>query len=96
VQDVPGEIIAWNVIGSQLFRGTGLVRFLPSTLEGHVEVTLEQCINPALSMGTAVNGAVMRGCLEETLQNFKRLFETGEIGVTQGQLSARRFYREIQ
>lgn len=92
VRDVPGELIEWNLIGSQLFRGSGLVRFAASTLEGYVEVQLEQWITPALPLTRGVTSAVLRRHLDRTLRNFKQLFETGEIATTKGQPSGERSF----
>jgi uncharacterized membrane protein len=89
-QDTPGKVIGWNIIGSQLVRGTGLVRFAASPVPGYAEITLEQWVTPRVPFLKGLGSVMLGRRVEQSLRNFKQLYETGEIATTKGQPSGRR------
>jgi uncharacterized membrane protein len=89
-EDTPGEVIGWNVIGSQLLRGTGLIQFNPSPVPGYTEVRMEQWVLPRVPFIKGLGSAVLARQIEQSLRNFKQLYVTGEIATSKGQPSGER------
>jgi uncharacterized membrane protein len=89
-QDTPGELIGWNLVGSPLVKGEGIVRFGPASLNGYTEVRLEQWVTPVLPVLRSISSMLLNRHVAQNLRNFKQLFETGEIATTRGQPSGKR------
>lgn len=89
-QDTPGKLIGWNLVGSPLVRGEGIVRFAPAGINGYTEVRLEQWITPAIPVLRGISSMLLNRHVAQNLRNFKQLFETGELATTNGQPSGPR------
>jgi uncharacterized membrane protein len=83
--DIPGERIAWQMIGSDVLKGSGQVEFRSGLRPGTTEVVLRQEIFFPVTVSTRVTRSLMARQLEETLRKLKQILETGEVARTDGQ-----------
>jgi uncharacterized membrane protein len=88
--DIPGERIAWRIIGSDIVSGGGHVEFRRGPISGTTEVWLEQSLTPVVSISGWVTRSLLGRQLQETLRRFKQLLETGEIAQNRSQAEGTR------
>lgn len=88
--DVPGERIAWEMIGSDVIQGSGQVLFSRGLLPGTTEVKLRHELRLPVSGAHWISRKLMARRLEESLRRLKQLIETGEVARTEGQPSGNR------
>jgi uncharacterized membrane protein len=92
VEDVPGERIAWRIIGSDVINGTGNVEFRKGLRPGTTEIRLHQDLHLPIGFSNWLSRSLMTRRLEETLRRFRQLLEAGEVARTQGQPAGERTF----
>jgi uncharacterized membrane protein len=92
INEVEGELIAWQTSGDAEVQNAGSVRFIPSRsgrgTEVKVVVEYLPPAGPAGRVGAAIGALIGRSPGEEVkadLRRFKQLMETGEVPSTEGQ-----------
>jgi len=84
-EDVPGQRIAWRIIGSDVIAGSGEVEFMGGAAPGMTEVRLRQEVRLPVAGGAWLSRTVMARRREESLRRLKQLIETGEVARIDGQ-----------
>jgi uncharacterized membrane protein len=89
-EDIPGALIAWQIIGSDVMSGSGNVRFEKGQLPGTTEVRVQQEVCLPVSTSNWITRGYMKRRLEESLRRLKQLIETGETARVDGQPAGER------
>jgi uncharacterized membrane protein len=91
INDIPGEVIAWQSLEGSTISTAGSVRFDERPHGTQVTVTM-QYDAPGGKLGAAIArlmGEEPRVQVREDLRRFKQLLETGEVPTVEGQPSGR-------
>jgi len=93
IQDTPNELISWRSLRDADVDNAGSVRFRPAPGGRGTEVTVELNYEPpAGRLGIAIAkllGEEPKQQLEDDLRRFKQIMETGEVVVSESQITGR-------
>ncbi len=93
INEVPGEVIAWQSLPGADVENAGAVTFKPGPVGRGTEVRVEISYAPPAGKAGALVARLLgeepRRQLDDDLRHFKQIMETGERATTEGQPSGR-------